>query len=42
LGAALFDRMIDSGWLARRRDTRALRVTERGARELRSRFGLNI
>jgi DNA-binding transcriptional ArsR family regulator len=42
LGAALFDRMIASGWLARRRDTRALRVTERGARELRVRFGLNI
>jgi DNA-binding transcriptional ArsR family regulator len=39
LGAALFSRMLDAGWLARRHGTRALRVTHRGARELRTRFG---
>lgn len=39
LGAALFARMLAAGWLARRRGTRALRITHRGVRELRSRFG---
>jgi DNA-binding transcriptional ArsR family regulator len=39
LGAALFSRMLDAGWFARRRATRALRVTHRGARELQTRFG---
>jgi DNA-binding transcriptional ArsR family regulator len=42
LGAALFDRMLASGWLARRRDTRALRVTGRGAEELKNRFGVMV
>jgi len=42
LGAVLFDRMLDNRWLARRHGTRALRVTERGARELKTRFGLNL
>lgn len=42
LGAALFARMMASGWLARRRGTRALRVTERGVREFRKRFGVNL
>jgi DNA-binding transcriptional ArsR family regulator len=40
LGAALFDRMLAGGWLARRRGTRALRVTERGAHELKKRLGV--
>jgi DNA-binding transcriptional ArsR family regulator len=40
LGAALFSRMLDAGWLARRRGTRALRITHRGARELQARFGV--
>jgi DNA-binding transcriptional ArsR family regulator len=40
LGAALFSRMLDAGWIVRRRGTRALRVTHRGARELQTRFGL--
>jgi DNA-binding transcriptional ArsR family regulator len=40
LGAALLTRMLSSGWLARRRGTRALRVTERGVRELRNRLGV--
>jgi DNA-binding transcriptional ArsR family regulator len=39
LGAALFSRMLALGWLARRRGTRALRITHCGVRELRSRFG---
>jgi len=39
LGAALFARMLAAGWFARRRGTRALRITPRGASELRSRFG---
>jgi DNA-binding transcriptional ArsR family regulator len=41
LGAALFARMLASGWLARRRGTRALRITERGVREFRKRFGVH-
>jgi DNA-binding transcriptional ArsR family regulator len=40
LGAALCSRVIALGWIARRRDTRALRITHHGARELRSRLGL--
>ena len=40
LGAALFDRMLASGWLARRRGTRALRVTDHGVRELKKRLGV--
>lgn len=39
LGAALFSRMLDAGWIARRRGTRALRITHRGASELQTRFG---
>jgi len=34
LGAALFSRMLDLGWIARRRDSRVVRVTHLGAREL--------
>ncbi len=40
LGSALCSRLIALGWFARRRDTRALRITAHGARELRARFGL--
>jgi DNA-binding transcriptional ArsR family regulator len=36
LGAALCSRLLALGWIARRRDTRALRVTHRGARALRT------
>jgi DNA-binding transcriptional ArsR family regulator len=39
LGAALYSRMLASGWIARRPSTRALRITQRGARELQIRFG---
>jgi len=40
LGAALCSRLISLGWIARRRETRALRITHHGARELHSRLGL--
>ena len=42
LGAALCSRLIELGWVTRRRQTRALRVTERGVREFRVRFGLQL
>lgn len=40
LGAALFSRLLSLGWIARRPETRAVRVTHRGANELRVRFGI--
>ncbi|MHB8542135.1 MAG: ArsR/SmtB family transcription factor [Candidatus Acidiferrales bacterium] len=40
LGAALFLRLLDLGWIARRRETRAMRVTHRGANEFRAQFGI--
>jgi DNA-binding transcriptional ArsR family regulator len=40
LGAALFSRMLEAGWIARRHGTRAVRITHRGARELQTRFGV--
>lgn len=40
LGAALCARLLTLGWLARRRDSRALRITHRGAREFHKQFGL--
>lgn len=42
LGAALCSRFIAVGWIVRRRDTRALRVTERGLHEFRKRFGISL
>lgn len=42
LGAALCTRMMTLGWIARRHHTRALRVTEFGAREFGRRFGLAL
>jgi DNA-binding transcriptional ArsR family regulator len=42
LGAALCSRLIELGWIARRRDTRAVRITDRGAKEFRSRLGLSL
>jgi hypothetical protein len=42
LGAALCSRLLELGWVTRRRQTRALRVTERGVREFRARFGLQL
>jgi DNA-binding transcriptional ArsR family regulator len=42
LGAALFSRLVALGWIARRRDTRALRITQEGVRELQNRLGLSL
>ena len=42
LGAALCSRLIELGWVTQRRHTRALRVTDRGVREFRTRFGLQL
>jgi DNA-binding transcriptional ArsR family regulator len=41
LGVTLFDSFLDRGWLARKRDTRALRVTDRGLRGFRE-LGVSI
>jgi DNA-binding transcriptional ArsR family regulator len=40
LGAALCSRFLALNWIAAQQGTRALRVTENGARELRRRFGV--
>jgi DNA-binding transcriptional ArsR family regulator len=42
LGAALCSRLIALGWIARRRDTRAVRITAEGARQLRARLSLAL
>jgi DNA-binding transcriptional ArsR family regulator len=42
LGVALAHRLIELGWLSRTRQSRALRITDRGAAALRSEFGLEI
>jgi DNA-binding transcriptional ArsR family regulator len=41
LGAALCSRVLALGWVARRPKTRALRITERGQRELRTQLGIS-
>ena len=40
LGAAICECFVVAGWIVQRRDTRAVRVTHEGARELRKRFGV--
>lgn len=40
LGAALFERFRELGWLRRRKDSRALSLTPQGRDALRARFGL--
>jgi DNA-binding transcriptional ArsR family regulator len=42
LGAALAQRVLDLGWVLRRRGSRALRVTEPGREGLRETFGLDL
>lgn len=42
LGAALLSRLLELGWIARRAETRAVRVTHRGAKELHARFGIGV
>lgn len=40
LGAAICARFVAAGWIVPRRDTRTVRITHHGARELRKRFGV--
>jgi DNA-binding transcriptional ArsR family regulator len=40
LGSHLLKRLLELGWLARARDTRALKVTPRGRRSLRAELGI--
>jgi DNA-binding transcriptional ArsR family regulator len=40
LGAALLARLLALGWVRRRPDTRALRITHRGEQELERRYGI--
>jgi hypothetical protein len=42
LGAAWLTRCISAGWLTRRSDTRAVRITDRGNRALRDLLGLDL
>jgi DNA-binding transcriptional ArsR family regulator len=42
LGAALCSRLLVLGWVARRPKTRALRITERGERELLDRLEITV
>jgi DNA-binding transcriptional ArsR family regulator len=41
VGAALCTRCLELGWISRRRDSRALTITEAGRQGLRSRFGIH-
>lgn len=40
LGATLISRLVALGWVAPLPETRAVRITHRGARELKDRFGI--
>lgn len=40
LGATLFSRFVALGWVARLPKTRAVRITHRGTREIKDRFGV--
>lgn len=42
LGAALAERLLDLGWIARRRNTRAVSVTDTGRRRLAEEFRLEL
>lgn len=42
LGAALAERLLDLGWIARRRNTRAVTVTDAGRRRLADEFRLEL
>jgi len=42
VGAEIWRRLMELGWLARRRDTRAVRVTPAGRRGLRETFGVKL
>jgi DNA-binding transcriptional ArsR family regulator len=42
LGAALAERLVDLGWIARKRNSRAVSVTETGRRRLAEEFRLDL
>ncbi len=42
LGAALADRCFDLGWIARIRDSRALKISEKGERGFTDAFGISL
>ncbi len=42
LGAAIVDRFLDTGWIRRRRDDRAVTVTPLGQRRLREELGVTV
>ena len=42
LGAALAERLVDLGWIARKRNSRAVTVTEAGRRRLAEEFRLDL
>lgn len=42
LGAFLLDRFFRERWIARIRDTRAIRITDRGRREFEAQYGLSL
>ena len=42
LGAALAERCFDLGWVARVRDTRALKISPKGQRGFKDRFGISL
>ena len=42
VGAEICRRCLELGWLARRRDTRALQITAAGRRGLRDTFGVRL
>ena len=42
LGAALAERLVDLGWIARKRNSRAVSVTEAGRRKLAEEFRLDL
>jgi hypothetical protein len=42
LGAALAERLVDLGWIARKRNSRAVSVTEAGRRKLAEEFRLEL
>ena len=42
VGAEIWRRCLELGWLTRRRDTRAVRVTAAGRRGLRDTFGIKL
>ena len=42
LGAAIFSRFVALGWIARRSNTRAVRITQLGSREFHTRLGISV